>query len=213
MEKPLLVKKLSIRENGIHIETDDGMELLLPAGDERAGHLRQGDELSTESYHALRALSQDHQAYRSALSLLARRDRSVRETARYLERKGFHGESVDYAIKRLLDKGYLDDERYGLKLAESLAGKKVAGADLIKRKLIQKGITGEVLKSVMASAETEQPYEKILSMARKKYLSLEGKKNPRDKLVVFLRSRGFGAEIIRRVLKDLDQDDELYLEN
>jgi len=209
----LLVKRISLRENGVRIETDDGKELLLPLDDERVIQLKHGDELSSESYDALCRLSEDHQAYRSALSLLARRDRSVSETALYLERKGFRTEAKDSAIARLLSKGYLNDERYGLKLAETLAGKKIAGSDFIRRKLIQKGIKGEVLKSVMASAETEQPYEKILSMARKKHISLEGKKNPRDKLIFFLRSRGFGAEIIRRVLKDLDQNDEFFTDD
>ena len=209
----MLIQKISIRETGIRLEFNDGTVLHLPADDDRVIHLRQGDELSPERYHDLCEQSQDYQAYRSALSLLARRDRSVRETIQHLERKGFRHQSVDYTITRLLGKGYLDDQRYGLKLAESLSGKKIAGPDFIKRKLMQKGITGEDLKSVMATADTGQPYEKILALAKRKLHSLEGKKNPREKIIYFLRARGFNSEIIRRVLRDLNEKDEYSSED
>jgi regulatory protein len=103
-------------------------------------------------------------AYTAALDVLARRDRSLAELSQSLSRKGFQETEVAQALQRVVELGYLNEER----LAESivrdsrLAGRGPRAAWL---KLRRRGIGGWSLERVQQQWRGESVEASELAVA------------------------------------------------
>ncbi len=86
-------------------------------------------------------------AYALALDALARRDRSLSELESLLLRKGFAAEEVEQALRRVVELGYLNEERLAGSLIRDsrLAGRGPRAAWI---KLKQRGVEGWSLERV-----------------------------------------------------------------
>ncbi len=127
--------------------------------------------------------------------LLGIRPRSVFEMERKLRGKGFNKEIIEKVIDELKNLELLDDEKFAKQWLEERLRYRPCGRFLVKKKLIEKGIAEEIIDKVL---EEFLPPEKEIGFARK---IIENKhKEPRQKLILFLKSRGFGWEVIEEVI-------------
>src|SRR5438093_10824399 len=106
----------------------------------------------------------------AALRYLARRDRTDAQMRAYLIRLGVSSARAGRVIKRLVEQGYLDDERYGLcwagaRLARRPMGRERLGAEIIgqgdERDSIERTldqVDGERSDGQLALALTRQHY-------------------------------------------------------
>ena len=141
-----------------------------------------------------------------ALKLLALRDHSRRELARKLAR---YSEDQD-EIARVLDdferRGWLSEKR----LVESYTAAKRArfGARRIEFDLRAKGVSDAAIAGV-SSALKAGDLGAAREVWRKKFSALPADARERARQTRFLLGRGFGADVIRRVLK-LGAGDDAY---
>jgi len=144
-------------------------------------------------------------AYNYALNLLAARPYASRALHRKLIQKKYSAADADDVIRRLLDNGLLNDERF----AEQYARSKMLSTGASKRRLTQdlyrKGIKGDVATIAIANVIDQDeidPAAVIERVARKKLAQL-GDLEPvvlRRRLFAFLARRGYDVDEIKRVV-------------
>lgn len=136
------------------------------------------------------------------MNLLARREHSRVELARKLAP---HGDPDEVAV--LLDdlerENLLSNARYAESLAHSRAGRH--GSLRLKADLRDKGVPEAVVSQVVAEAR-EQDLAAAREVWGKKFGQLPREAAERAKQMRFLASRGFPAEVVRRVVGGYDDD-------
>ena len=144
-------------------------------------------------------------AYNYALNLLAARPYASCALHRKLIKKKYSAADADDVIRRLVDNGLLNDERF----AEQYARSKMVSTGASKRRLTQdlyrKGIKGDVATNAIANVIDQDeidPAVVIERVARKKLAQL-GDLEPlvlRRRLFGFLARRGYDLDEIKRVV-------------
>jgi len=138
-----------------------------------------------------------------ALRLLSSREHSRAE----LERKLAPHEEAPGQLGRILDelqaKGFINEQR----VVESVLYRRSArlGAARIRQELQGKGLDPEmVARAVEGLRSTE--LQRAREVWRKKFEELPADARERGKQARFLAARGFGGEVIRRVLASGEED-------
>jgi regulatory protein len=144
-------------------------------------------------------------AYNYALNLLAARPYASRALHRKLIQKKYSAADADDVIRRLVDNGLLNDERF----AEQYARSKMLSTGASKRRLTQdlyrKGIKDDVATAAIANVVEQDeidPAAVIERVARKKLAQL-GDLEPvvlRRRLFGFLARRGYDVDEIKGVV-------------
>ncbi|HEY0825420.1 MAG TPA: recombination regulator RecX [Ramlibacter sp.] len=137
-----------------------------------------------------------------ALKLLAAREHSRRE----LERKLAAHEEEPGQLKQALDdlqaRGFIDEQRVVDSVVHRRAGR--LGAGRIKQELQAKGLDPERVALAVASLRGSE-LERAREVWRRKFGEPPRDAAERAKQARFLAARGFGGDVIQRVLK-IDPD-------
>lgn len=146
-------------------------------------------------------------AAEKAMSLLLHKDRTRKELSDRLYRAGFSEAASHEAMEYVEGFGYIDDRRYAENYIMFHGGKK--SRKEISYKLLEKGISKELISQVMEEREPEELDEKnaIRVLVRKKLkgrLLSELSYEEKNKIKAFLGRKGFESEGIRSVLLELD---------
>lgn len=135
-----------------------------------------------------------------ALNLLARREHSRAELekklARFLDDEGAADE-LAAVLDQLERDNLLSDVRYAEALANARGGRH--GSLRLKADLREKGVPAAVTAEVLAGAR-ENDLEAARAVWRRKFGEIANDAAARAKQMRFLSSRGFPAEIVRRVV-------------
>jgi regulatory protein len=138
-----------------------------------------------------------------ALRLLAAREHSRAE----LERKLAPFEVTPGEVSRILDdlgaKGFINEQRVIDSLVYRRAGK--LGAMRIRQELQAKGLEPEAVQNAVADL-AKSDYDRAREIWRKKFNQPAATPAERGKQSRFLASRGFGAEVIRRIVAGSEDD-------
>jgi regulatory protein len=133
-----------------------------------------------------------------ALRLLSQREHSRAE----LERKLAPHEEVPGELAKALDelqaRDFINDGRAINSLVNRRAGK--LGSARIKQELALKGLSGEAVAEALAGLKDTE-FSRAQAVWRKKFDSLPTDPETRAKHMRFLITRGFNAEVVRRVVK------------
>jgi len=146
-----------------------------------------------------------------AVKLLAAKPRSVGELReRLLEKMWTDEKIVEGVIAKLLDYGYLDDERFASDLALSKLRQRPQGKRSLQQKLSRKKLDREVLDKAIESAFEKIPESDLIDTAIEKRLRLKGRPETREDTKRFLDHLlrlGFDYDLIREkmsAIKKLD---------
>lgn len=138
-----------------------------------------------------------------ALRLLARREHSAYELSVKLERRGVPGEIAEKVIAECLRRGYIDERRAAVELAESLK-RRGFGSLRLRRELVRRRLFPAEEEDLPAAFQDPvEEAESAWRAARKKWSTLD-RTSPslarKAKLERFLRSRGFSEPALREAL-------------
>lgn len=149
-------------------------------------------------------VEQFNEARDYAFHYLSYRPRSVLEIARRLKQRGYDSNTVTMVVEHLQNYKFLDDEAFTKMWIQSRLNYKPSGRRKIYGELLQKGIDREIIERHLSEITMEN--EELLAMAliskkcSKAILSYK-------KLEGFLIRRGFGSEIVRKVLTGHQEPD------
>ena len=140
-----------------------------------------------------------------ALDLLARREHSRLELARKLSAHIEEGEDGSDEITALLDdfqkRGWLSDERFAEQVVNTRKSR--FGSRKVAHELREKGVAEHVVEQATAGMDD---LENARAVWDKKFGKQPESREEWAKQARFLQSRGFGFEVIKRVLRD-DQEE------
>lgn len=168
----------------------------------------EGMELRENELEEKMEIIQYKSALRTSFHILARASKTELELRRKLKEKRYTEKTISQVLDYLRSIGYIDDSSY----AESFIGSMKSGNGTSSRslyyKLAGKGIDSEVIEQKLQDAEIDD-YASALNAAQKKLPALKGDKREKtSKLLGFLFRKGFGADVCRRVIEELQLEEE-----
>lgn len=178
--------------------------------------LKIGQECTDEELMALEAESQFGKLYARAMEYCLARPRSIRETRDYLwrktrstkkhlpetgkiiERPGVKPEIAERVLTRLIEKKYLDDEKFARFWFEHRFLQKGTSVRRLKLELVQKGIENDIVERLIAEniRSDDEELQKIIAKKRRKYAGDE------QKFIAYLVRQGFAYDDIKRTLSE-----------
>ncbi len=134
-----------------------------------------------------------------ALRLLARREHSRAELARKLNAADYDATEVDALLDEFEAKNWLSDRRF----AESWVAdhRSKAGSVKLAYDLRQRGVTDNIIEAVLSEIRDSE-IDRAREVWQKKFGTPPADLIEKAKQMRFLQSRGFGAEVIRRVVHE-----------
>ena len=141
---------------------------------------------------------------RVAMDLLARREHGRVELTRKLRQRGATDELIDAALDRLAEQGLLSEERYLHSFVASRA-RGGHGPLRIREELAQRGLPRDAIEQALNEAEIDWN-EQLRAVWQRKFGRPPADQQERLKQMRFLASRGFGMDIIQRILRGASRD-------
>src|SRR5512139_1321900 len=137
-----------------------------------------------------------------ALRLLARREHSRFELARKLGQAGFAQLDIEPLLDEFEGKNWLSDRRF----AESYVADHRARAGSVKLAydLRQRGVADSIISEVL-SDDRDSELERAHAVWQKKFGARPADAAEKARQMRFMQSRGFTAEVIRRVAGNADE--------
>jgi regulatory protein len=143
--------------------------------------------------------------YQYALRLLTGRDYSVFKIRQKLAVRAVDEQDVDALLLRLQSEGWLDDERYAARFAESAISSGRYYGVRLRLEMRRRGFSADLVNETVSPlfAESDEISE-VRSAAERRYPGFSySAANDRDKrrVVGFLQRRGFRFSVIIQALK------------
>lgn len=146
-----------------------------------------------------------------AVKLLAARARSVGELReRLLEKEWATEEVVNAVLAKLLEYGYLDDEKFALGYASFKVRQKPVGRQRLERALALRKIDRETAAEALKLVFEETPEGELIERAIEKRVRLRGRPSTRAEtksLFDHLLRQGFSYELVIRKVRAVSETD------
>jgi regulatory protein len=175
--------------------------------------LYEGACVSPDQLSAAQERSDALACERKALELLSRSAHTTRGLGRKLESRGFDSATVQQALRRLEELGYLSDRDFAVgwiqqRVARHPEGRRSLVAGL-RRRGVERMLAEEVVQEHV-SAETERAMarQEIAKQLDSLPVAADGTIPPptRAKLYRRLHGRGYDSQLVSSLLRDLEQD-------
>lgn len=170
--------------------------------------LREGMELNSDEFNQKLEIIQYKSALRTALYMLMRSSKTENELRKRLKEKQHSEKAIDSVLEYLKEIGYVNDESYTESFIKST--REVAGTSKrsLYYKLAGKGVDSEIIQQKLEESEIDD-YTSALKAAQKKAAGLKGDKREKaSKLLSFLYRKGFGMEVCKKVLEELELEED-----
>ena len=138
-----------------------------------------------------------------ALGYLARREHSYRELYRKLQPYAEDADDLPALLDDFKQRGWLSDERFAEQVVHARRGR--YGSLKVAHELREKGVADSLAERAVAELDD---LEGARNVWQKKYGKLPESREEWAKQARFLQSRGFGFDVIKRVLKGMPDDDQ-----
>ena len=172
--------------------------------------VKTGNEYTEAEIESLEVESQYGKTYMRALEYSLVRPRSTKEMRDYLYRKtrdtraqngstkkGVSPEITKRVLAKLIEKGYVDDEKFARFWVENRHLRKGVSKRKLSQELMAKGVDVAIIETTLASSERADCDElkKVIQKKSKRY-------ETEEKLVRYLMSQGFRYDDIKHVLAE-----------
>lgn len=142
-----------------------------------------------------------------AVKLLAARPRSIEELRERLLEKDWTDEAAaDYALARLKEYGYLNDERFAFGFASYRVRQKPVGRQRLARDLKNRKVSRETADAALDLVFAETSEDELIERAIEKRIRLRGRPATRQEtksLYDYLQRRGFSYDLIIRKVREV----------
>ena len=197
--------KLNNRKKTVSVYIDHSYSFSLDKETALNACLQKGKEIPAHEIDELKRNSHKQDCLNAALHFLGYRPRSEVEVRLRLRRRGFDEEAVNEVIVRLKQQSLIDDLAFAQYWKENRLSFRPKSKRLIKRELLQKGISPEMAGDVVDDVNDEESAYKIAQKKAGAITTLNYDEF-RSRLVGFLRWKGYSYDIIEGVTSRLWQE-------
>lgn len=169
--------------------------------------LKVGQEMTAERLTELADAELRRKAKEDAYRLLSFRARTEKEIVDKLKRREYDESIIADTVAYLHEQSLLDDADFAARFAATRS--RTHGDRAITMELRQKGVDAATIKQTLAenadSAGQDAEYDTVYALAEKRVGENPRDKSPnaKQKLWAFLARRGFGSDVIKRVVARL----------
>ncbi len=143
--------------------------------------------------------------YSYGLWLLSRRDYTAHEITEKMKKYQPEIDIIEKTISRLVEQGYINDERRATNLINSYIKKE--SSYKIKRRLSEKGISKEIIEeAILNNVDKDAEIENAKQMILKKFKSYN--QDMYQKYASYLAGRGYNWDIISKAIDFLKNNTE-----
>lgn len=170
-------------------------------------HIKVGQEINENTLSYLTTQTEKEVALNLATRYIAKSQKTAKEVTDHLLKKGFEQEAVDFAIEKMQEYGYVDDELYTKSFVKFKS--KDNGKRKLKYALKNKGISEEIIGENLDNLDSTEAVKNTLE----KYLKNKPfDQKTKEKAYRHLASRGFeSGEIVSALNKYIkEKDDERW---
>jgi regulatory protein len=181
----------------VNVFLDD--EFAFAIGLNEALTLKKGQSLSAADVDFFRQAGESDLAFQRAVRYLGMRPRSSAEIVTYLKRKEVDETVVEDVVRRLHEKGYLDDEAFARFWVDNRNRFRPRGAQALRHELRQKGVERETIDATLDEQDEDVAATAALQPKVSRWSTLE-KMEFEQKGISFLARRGFRFDVCRRAV-------------
>lgn len=198
------------------IYLNDGREILSYIDFIVKFKVKVGKQLTEEQIKEMKSESEVILAKEIAYRFISYKPRTLKEVSDKLKAKGFQSDLVSKVVEELRNYGFINDLEYARNFVLNRSRSKTLGELALRRELLSKGISSEIVDDVLSERENLiDEFEIALDLAQgklKQIKSLKKRKKGRDeykrRIYEFLLRRGFKFETINRVMREVFDDFE-----
>lgn len=219
------IKQAVKNENRVNVFVNDKYSFSLDIAQLVDFKIKKGQVITKADLEKYQNASEFGKLYQRTLEWVLVRPRSTREVKDYLFKKSIQpikskdpetkkailkkptvdrAQFTDQIIDRLVEKGYLNDERFAKYYVENRFVKKGISKKRLSLELVKKGIAKEVIDQVLDARNDEEEIKKIIAKKSKRYDA--------DKMINYLVRQGFPFETVRNLVSDFYGTDLQNLE-
>ncbi len=142
-------------------------------------------------------------ALKKAASFCAYQERTQQEVRQRLRDWGVWGDEAEEIIARLIEDGFLNEERFARAFAGGKFRVKSWGRVKIEQELRQRGLSGHTLKAGLSEINADDYRQTLQELLDKKAASLADEEPfaRRQKLARYAIGKGYEADLVWNVLK------------
>lgn len=166
--------------------------------------LAKGTILSYELINEILYEDLKKKAIRNSFNLLSYKQRTVFELSKKLRDKDYDEEIIEITINRLIELGYIDDERYARDYVEMR--KSYCGSYKLQSDLYKKGISTSIIEIVLSEIDFDDQYEELKNMCKKKNDQSQGLENEKkyNRVMSFLLRKGYNFADVKKAMSELE---------
>lgn len=192
-----------VSKSRCRIYLDGQFAFILYKGELRQFHIREGQELSLESYQHIMTQILPKRAKLRSMNLLQSRDYTRKQLEDKLRQGEYPQGCIEEAVHYVESYGYIDDERYARDFIEYHIQDK--SRNRIEMDLMRKGISKETVQKAFEvldemGVEQDEMELVIKLLKKKKYSANTATREEQQKMYGFLYRKGFHSDIISRAL-------------
>jgi len=161
--------------------------------------LKIGQEFTDAELEDLKQTAVLDKAYDRALSMVARRPRSVWEMQQYLKRKEYEQEVIEQTLGKLSNKNYLNDEAFATAWVASRRLLKNTSKRRLTQELRAKRVSDEIVRAVLEADDTDE--QEVLRQLIERKRS-QTRYQDEQKLMQYLVRQGYNYSDIKSVLSE-----------
>lgn len=165
-----------------------------------------GEEIDSQELTELKTLVGSRLAYSQALRILTLRAHSEKELRDKLAKK-HDEESIDFAVQRCYELGFLDDSDFAVRYASELYEKKHFAPSRIRQELRIKGISEDFINIALETLDIN-PIPCIIDLIESKYADSMSDEKGRRRVIAALQRLGYGWSDIRKAVSNFTTGDE-----
>lgn len=128
-------------------------------------------------------------------------EHTMKQLRSYLERRSYLAAVASEICGWAADTGLVNDMRYAEVFVRSHSLRSPMGNFRIRMELRRRGVPSDIIEEVLSGRDEEQLRETLASEIRGKYGNMEHERAYR-RASGYLRRRGFGFDLVRRVLEE-----------
>lgn len=201
----MIISHQNGRGKKIHILIDDEYQITTDVDFWSQNYINDGTDIDEEQWQELVDAINYRKAVNKCYDLLSRRDHSVKELRQKLLRT-VDPDNADKAIEKMLDLGYLNDEKYARTLFRHLYDNKKMSLNFIKREMYMKGIDSFIIEDVLCENEVDN-VANIVELINSKYAGKLQGENGKQKVMASLARKGFSYSDIKSAFYRIENED------
>ncbi len=181
---------------------DEQLAFVLYKGELCHYGIKEGCVLSEDTYGEIMAVVLVKSAKLRCMNLLKTMDRTEFQLRQKLIQGEYPEEIIDKALEYVKGFGYVDDMSYARRYLECRQNTRSRAE--ISRDLMKKGISKEIIRTVLEETEAVDQTELIKKWIVKKHMNLQTvSAQEKQKLYMFLLRKGFSSSEIMKVFHEI----------